>query len=251
MNGARDRFAVVLVEPGDSLNVGAVARAMMNLGFRDLRLVAPRDHSRHRARITAVHAAPLLDTLTVHDRFEDALADVEEAVGLSGRAGGGRPNHVTLPEWSADLAAGPARRTALVFGPEDNGLRQEHLDLCRHVVRIPSDEECPSFNLSQAVLLVLYEITRALPVADAASPEPAPPDAPTGNDYAQLDRIVESVMRRTGFLREGTPAPVPGTVRGLLRRPPMSRQEMGILLGLFGRIDRTLGRLGAGPRDDE
>jgi tRNA/rRNA methyltransferase len=148
------------------------------------------------------------------------------------------------------VAGDPARRIALVFGPEDNGLRQEHLDLCRHIVRIPSDDECPSFNLSHAVLLVLYEITRAVPAA-AATPAPVPPDVPSGNEYAQLDRIVESVMRRTGFLREGTPAPVPGTVRSILRRPQLSRQEVGVLLGLFGRIDRTLGRLGTHPGDHE
>lgn len=234
-------FHVVLVEPAESLNVGAVARAMMNLGFRHLHLVAPVGYERARAAITACWAEPLLDSLTIHERFEDAIADVQLVVGLSGRTGKNREPYTTLPEWVSTLPAHPIPKTALVFGPEDNGLRQEHLDLCRWIIRIPSTEENPSFNLAQAALLVLYEIQRTL------APLPAmenAPDAPTGNDYQQLDRLVEAVMTESGFLRSGTPAPVPGTVRNLFRRLDLSPQEMGIMLGLFNRIYKSL-RYGA------
>ena len=244
-----DNFHIILVEPEKSLNVGAAARAMRNLGFRHLHLVAPRGYDRAAANVTACWAEPLLDSLVIHETFADAIAPMEEVIGLSGRAGANPALFQTLPEWAAELPARAGRRTALVFGPEDNGLRQEHLSACQRIVRIPAAAENPSFNLAQSVLLVLWEITKALPAGASAT---TATDTPTGNDYAQLNRLVGAVMTESGFVREGTPAPVPGVVRNLFRRLECDRHEMGILLGLFGKVQTMLRRTNpsASPFDD-
>ncbi len=241
-SNALDQFHVVLVEPAESLNVGSVVRAMMNLGFRHLHLVAPRRYDAARARITACSAGqPLLESLVIHERFEEALFGMEEVVGFAMREGENPAHFVTLPAWATDLPARQQRKTALVFGPEDNGLRNEHLEQCRWVVRIPSAFEFPSFNLAQSVLLVLYEITKAFPVSSAPPALPTPTDdVPTWNAYYQLDRLLDSVMGESGFVRPGTPEPVPGVVRNLFRRLPLNGHEMRILLGLFGRLNTTL-----------
>jgi TrmH family RNA methyltransferase len=238
----RDDFCVVLVETEESRNVGSAARAMANLGFADLRLVAPVGLDRGRAHVTAHHAAPLVDAAAFHGSLGEALADVHEAVAFSGRAASGRLNAVeSLPEWAAGLGGPTSRRVALVFGPEGSGLRQEHLDLCARTVRIPAPGEYPSFNLAQAVLLALWEVSRALD--DGGEVPQAPPEPlPTGAEFDRLDQIVLGVMRESGFLRDGTPVPVPGTVKNLLRRLAPDRREMGILLALFGKVGRELGR---------
>ncbi len=236
-----DSFHIVLVEPEKSLNIGAVARAMMNLGFRHLHLVAPREYDRQIANVTACWATPLLDSLIIHDTFAEAVGGMEDVVGLSGRDAGTAAHFVTLSQWSDALANRSSRTTALVFGPEDNGLRQEHLNQCSRIIRIPSTEENPSFNLAQSVLLVLYEITKSLP-ADPSLSSARSQNTPTWNDYFQLDRLLDAVMQESGFAREGTPAPVPGLVKNLFRRLELNPQEMGILLGLFGKIDTNLRR---------
>lgn len=238
----RNCFHIVLVEPADSLNIGSVARAMMNLGFRHLHLVAPPHFERQYAGITARRAFPILDAIQWHETFADAIADVEEVVGLALVEGQPPSNAVTLPRWSANLPARMPRKIALVFGPEDNGLREEHLNLCRWSVRIPSEAQFSAFNLAQSVLLVLYEITRTLPVITA--PTLPAQTLPTANDYAQLDRHVEQVMQLSGFLRDGSPRPVPGTIQSLLRRMEPNQREMGILLALFARVHKTLQRAG-------
>lgn len=235
-----DSFHVVLVESGESLNVGAVARAMMNLGFRHLHLVAPRRYDPGRAEVTARSAKPLLESLVIHQRFEAAVSEMEEVVGFALRKGESRSHFVTLPQWALDLPARPLRTTALLFGPEDDDLRQEHLEKCRWVVRIPSAQPFPSFNLAQSVLLALYEIAGVLPGAPAAAPLLPAEEVPTGNEYYHLDRLLDAVMAESGFVRPGTPEPVPGVVRNLFRRLPMSRHEMRILLALFGRLRSTL-----------
>lgn len=236
-----DNFHVVLVEPQNPLNVGSVARAMMNLGFRHLHLVAPQNYNRETANVTACWAIPILDSLTIHETLADAIGDCETVIGLGERAG--QSGHfVTLPQWAGDLPSVPRHKTALLFGSEDSGLRQEHFNQCRYVVRIPSTEEFPSFNLAQSVLLVLWEIAQAVPETSAPQTDTR---APTWNDFFQLDRLLDSVMTEGGFVRSGSPGPAPEMVKNLFRRLDLSPHEVGLLLSLFGRLQTTLRRNGS------
>ncbi len=246
-----DNFHVVLVEPQTSRNVGSTARAMMNLGFRHLHLVAPRGYDRAAADVTAVWATPVLDAARIHDTLEEAVAPMREVVALSEREGRNPAYFVTLPEWSGRLPTRAARETALVFGPEDSGLRQEHLNQCSWVVRIPSTAAFPSFNLAQSVLVVLYEITRTfgddvsafLPAVPVKG-DSQTPGVPTWNDFHQLDRLLDSVMREGGFIRGGSPLPAPDMVKNLFKRMELNTHEIGLLMSLFGRLQTTLTRRG-------
>jgi TrmH family RNA methyltransferase len=233
---ALERFHVVLVEPGDPLNVGSVARAMSNLGFRRLHLVAPPRWDAARAAQTACWATDVLEGAQVHATLAEALAPMQEVVGFTARHGRNRPRHVLLPAWVAGLAAAPPLERALLFGPEDNGLSAEHISACRWLVRIPSAGENPSFNLAQAVLLTLFELSRLEWPAEAAPPAPRAREG----DLQQLERLVEEAARRSGFYGKGTPEPLPGLVKHLLRRIEPDTRELPVLLGLFDRINRTL-----------
>lgn len=227
---------VVLVEPGDSLNVGAVARAMSNLGFANLHLVAPPRYDADRAAISACWATPLLAQARVHADLSGALADMQHVVGFAAREGRHRPQQLLLHEWAGRMADLPPARTALLFGPEDHGLTQEHLSHCQWLVRIPSAAENPSFNLAQAVLLALYELTRR---DWPAAAEPVR-DLPPVQELSQLERLVGEVLRRCGFYYGGTPRPIPDTVNHLLRRIVPDRRELPVLMGMFGKINRAL-----------
>jgi TrmH family RNA methyltransferase len=242
----QNHFHVVLVEPENSLNIGAVARAMMNLGFSHLHLVAPPQFALDRAGVTARNASALLETLQIHETLADAVSNQENVVGLSLRPGKTPARFLTLPEWSSTLPFGIPQNTALVFGPEDNGLRQEHLNLCRWIIRIPSTTAFAEFNLAQSVLVVLYELARVLSSEGIPQPERTADALPTWNDFVQLDRMLDSVMQESGFVRPGSPVPTPDKVKNLFRRLEMNAQEMGMMMALFSRIDKTLER----RRDD-
>lgn len=234
--------SVVLVEPQDSLNIGSVARAMKNLGYHRLVLVAPERYSESRALITACGGGDLLSSVTIVNSLEEALGSAKNVVGFSARTGKNRVTVESLPAWTSTLLNQPLVETALVFGPEDTGLRQEHLELCRHVVSIPTYSSYSSYNLAQAVLLVLFALRH--PPQDLqsqfAEASNSALDRPSWNDFFQLDRLVLETLRRAEFIRKGTPAPIPGVIKGLLRRIDPSRREMGILLGMFGKINTVL-----------
>lgn len=234
-------FSVVLVEPQDSRNVGAVARAMKNLGFTTLHLVAPRHFDQKLARGTACWAEDVVDSAQHHQSLQAALASFEDVVGFSAREGRNLSQFVTLSEWTAMLGAAPLRRTALVYGREDNGLSREEADLCRLIVRIPSHAEFPSFNLAQAVLLTLWELRRALGALEQGLEgvsEALPPA--DWQKYAKLDELMESVLHSTNFYRPGTPNAIRGMVKNLLRRMQLDEREMRVVLGIVARIEKGL-----------
>lgn len=237
-----DLIHIVLVEPGESLNVGSVARAMKNLGFGNLHLVAPDRYNPTKAAMTACWATDVLESLIMHDSLESACGPMEKVVGFTTRQGRNRTNNFLLGDWAAKFRQEPAK-TALVFGPEDTGLTHEHLEHCGAHIRIPACIEYPSYNLSQAVLLALYELHGQILSNDISSQTKRLPQA---KDFYQLDRLVENVLVESGFTREGSPQPVPGLIKNLMRRTEPDQREMGILLAMFSRIDRNLKRLKEG-----
>jgi TrmH family RNA methyltransferase len=226
---------VVLIEPKDSRNVGAVARAMQNLGYYDLALVSPRNWDREQAGVLARNATGILDNALVCADVTAAIMGCTEVVGVALREGENPTRFLTLPQWAARRESG--HRTALLFGPEDDDLRREHLEKCRYVVRIPSSAAYPSFNLAQSVLLVLYELERT----GAISAEKKA-DWPEEREWTVFEGLLNTVMTESGFTRPGSPAPVPGAVRNLFRRTHATRHELSLLTALFGRLQSALRR---------
>jgi TrmH family RNA methyltransferase len=235
-----DLIHIVLVETQDSINIGNVARAMSNLGFHHLHLVAPRGWDIGRAKASGCGAEALLDSLKIHPDLPSALSDIQDVIAFSARAGKNRPTPTALIPWMNDFMSAPVKTTALVFGPEDTGLTNEHLLNCGTVVRIPTSKENSSFNLSQAVLLALYELSRNR--KDLVHPEQKF-EAPSWSEQLQLGKIVDSVMWDTNFYRKETPHTIPGLVRQLIFRIKPDIRELAILLGMFSSIrsfiDRT------------
>jgi tRNA/rRNA methyltransferase len=166
MREALSRVRVVLVEPQEPMNVGAVARAMRNFGLARLYLVNPAPRVgppwAREAYWLAVHAEEILDRAVAVDSLMEALADVELVVATTGRPRELYPAPV-VPAWEV-----PARvlsvegEVALVFGRETFGLTNEELALAHVVGTIPTAPEQPSLNLAQAVVVFAYELFKAV-----------------------------------------------------------------------------------------
>jgi TrmH family RNA methyltransferase len=235
-----ENFHIVLVQPQHSLNIGSAARAMMNLGFKNLVLVKPENFDLKKASVTARWAAPLVENAVFPESLKEALGSFNEVVGFGGRYDQNKYENVSLPEWIKTVDKNSKQKTALVFGPEDRGLSTSESDHCRYLVRIPSTEAYPSFNLAQAVLLVLYELSRL--EWQESLPGREERELPERNDFHQMERMLDEILVETGFYREGTPDPVPGVIKRLFQRMNPDQREMRILLAMIGRIARRLGK---------
>ena len=233
----------VLVEPTAAGNVGAAARALANLGFDELVLVAPQcDPRGPEARRMAVDAADLLDRATIADDLNAALEGAGTVVGTTGRTGKHRRPHFRLDELVPELAAlARAAPLAIVFGREAHGLSDAELDRCTHLVHFPASAAYPSFNLAQSVLLVAYELRLALD-GPPASPALEPP-APHEEREAML-RHLEHALRGIGYLHEDTAEPMMRRIRRILGRASLSAGDVAVFRGMARQVLWLAGRCG-------
>ncbi|HZP46828.1 MAG TPA: RNA methyltransferase [Candidatus Binataceae bacterium] len=229
-----DRFAFVMVRPKSPGNIGATARAMKNMGFADLRLVAPQRHDATRAAAMAVHAADILEQARTYPDLEAALADRTLVVGTTARRGLYRSEARTLRDAAADLAAcAAANQIAMLFGPEDFGLTNEDLKHCQRLITIPASPAYASLNLAQAVLLVAYELRLALQ---------HPGDLPTtvqlagANEVEAMFQRLTSALLAIGFLPAENPDHLMMTLRAMLGRGGIRPRELDILSGIARQV---------------
>ncbi len=241
-----DNFAFVLVSPKASGNVGAAARALKNMGFADLRLVAPRDYDPRVAAAMAVHAGNVLARARIYPDLVAALDDRMLSVGTTCRSGPYRSETRALRDVAPDLIAKSAvNRVAIVFGPEDFGLSNLEIAQCQRLITIPTAEDYPSLNLAQAVIVVAYELRIA---ADMALARPAPPGieefAPAGA-VEEMHRRMADALISIGFLPDDNPDHLMLTLRAMFGRSGIRPRELDILNGLARQICWVAGAGGA------
>ncbi len=225
---------IVLVEPRNPLNIGAVARAMSNFGFTRLRLVRPYSVAFEEAR-SAVGASHILQQAEVFEQLRDAIADCTLVVGTTSVA----QRELKQPLRRLELGARLIRQhvlsspAALLFGSERYGLTTDDLSYCHWLMRIPTRREHGSMNLGQAVAVCLYELVRN-PRAARAEPK-ARSLAPA----EQLDRLVDlmtEVLANVGFIKPRIEASSLQKLRRLVRRMHLNAEDAQVWLGIFRQI---------------
>ena len=232
-----DKLCVVLVEPKGSGNIGSVARVMKNFGFGELRLVQPRaSHLGAEARNMAVSAIDLLERAKVYENLALALADRNLSLGTTRRFGKYREELLHPAEAATTIAAlAKTAKAAMVFGPEDTGLRTEDLDLCQYCVTIPTHADLPSMNLAQAVAVCLYEASLkfSAPAADDKTQGKRPA---LGKNLEAMFMQMRQVLFEVGFLNPQNPEHLVRAFRRMLARQGLTEHEVQILRGLWDKI---------------
>ena len=225
-------IVVVLVEPKEGGNVGAVARAIKNTGLGGLRLV--------RAPRLGVPARRMawrsLDVLRRAKRFAslpDAVRDCVRAVGFTARPQRTVTGIQALPAIAHGILGHAARgRVALVFGPESRGLSRAELGCCQDVMRIPVSPRQPSLNLAQAVMVVGYEL---LVARLGLRPAPAGGARPTGGPGPKHPASVEDILAVEAAWAEGLKA----LGYGELRRGALADRILRRWRSIFDRAALT------------
>lgn len=156
-----DQPVIILVRPQLGENIGMCARAMLNCGLTEMRLVAPRDGwPNPSAGPACAGADSVLENVRVYATVAEATADLHWTAATTARPRGMNKPIVT-PEQAAGHAmttiAQEGGRAGILFGAERTGLENEELAECQAIVNIPANPEFSSFNLAQAVLLLSYE----------------------------------------------------------------------------------------------
>ena len=229
---------IILVGTTHPGNIGAVARAMKNMGLSDLMLVEPRYFPHAEAAARASGAEDILDTARVVSSLEEAISDCTFVTGASARSRSiGWPS-MAPRECAARLAEESAHSTvAAVFGPEKSGLTNEHLDLCNTLLSIPTDPDFSSLNLAMAVQILTYELRLA--GQQALQAPQAQPDSPpaTAGELEYFYEHLEQVLHASGFLDPDNPRLLMRRLRRLFVKAEPDKNEINILRGILTALN--------------
>jgi tRNA/rRNA methyltransferase len=185
---------IVLVQPQLGQNIGKAARAMLNFGLTEMRLVAPRDGWPNPDAGPAASGADIvLEKAQVFDSVEEAIADCSTVYASTVRRRD-LVMPVLTPEAMAGEIASSAARSAILFGPERSGLETGHVALASAIVTVPINPDFGSLNLAQAVILLAYEWSKSgsLAVPPEKVLEPAAPHGELDGMIRQLEGELEA-----------------------------------------------------------
>lgn len=230
------RLRIVLVEPQEAGNVGAVARAMKNFGFGELWIVGTHPQLLPVAGWWASGADDLLAAAHFAPTLLDAIGDAHVTVATTSMRGRTTPVTFSPKTLAAKFASLANDQTlALVFGREDSGLTREELVLCQHTAAIPANARFPTMNLAQSACVFCYELSSIEP---AEAPRALP-------DAATIERIHErarALLLATGFLHENNPDRIYDDLRAIVARAELDEREATIALGILRQLEWALRR---------
>lgn len=237
--------AIILVRPQMGENIGAAARAMLNFGLTDLRLVDPRDGWPNARAIAMASGAAgrVLDRARIFPTLAAAMEGIDYAFATTARG-----RELTKPVHTPATAMAQARQmvadgrgVALMFGPERTGLENDDVARASAIVTVPVNPDFPSLNLAQAVLLMGYEWGRdSLPARPSAHPgRPEMEDPAPRIEIEKLADTYEARLTEAGFFFPDTKAAsMKLTLRNMWSRLDMTRGDIRIFHGILRQLIR-------------
>ncbi|WP_111557480.1 RNA methyltransferase [Paracoccus sediminilitoris] len=233
---------IILVRPQMGENIGAAARAMLNFGFTEMRLVEPRDGWPNPKAVAMASgaAARVLDQAKVYPTLAQAMEGIDYAYATTAR-GRELTKPVHTPATAMEQARSHPGRSAIIFGPERTGLENDDIARANAIVTVPVNPEFPSLNLAQAVLLMGYEYGR-----DILPPEPHPhlrrSDAQDMADRIEIERLGdhydEQLSKAGFFFPETKAASMRLSMRNMWSRLNLTRGDVRMLHGVLRQLTR-------------
>ncbi len=229
-------IAIVMVEPENQGNIGAVARAMKNFGLKELYLVRPKDEIGEFARKIAANAQDILDNAKILSSFEEVKKKFNLIYGTTAIPAKRSTNvlRITItPTQLANTISNAKGKIAILLGRESHGLSNKELEECDAVVTIPSSQEYPTLNVAMAGTIIFYELFQKIRYRRK-------------NKFRIVDnKTKELLIEKLKEIVSRTNLP-PHKVRLIIRafrnfigKSVLSDKEARLLLTAFSRIDKA------------
>ncbi len=227
-----ERVVIVLVDPQEGANVGAVCRAMKTMGLSKLAIVGEKEYPEERVKALAVHAADIWENHRRYPTLKEAVKESVLVVGSTRRRGKKRKYFSLTPEQLAErISLTGEGEVSIVFGRESDGLTDGELALCHAGVKIPTSESFPSLNLSQAVQIIAYTLFKELTPLTSFIPI----------KEERINQVVETIaeaFEMIKFYKQDERQEVENFFHDILGRSTLSEKEAQRLEKIFIKMSR-------------
>jgi len=223
---------IILVRPQLGENIGKAARAMLNFGLTEMRIVNPRDGWPNPSAGPAASGADIvLEQAEVFDTLAEATADISHIYATTVRKRG-VTKPVLTPEEAAGQIVNAEGRSAILFGAERSGLETDEVAFARSIITVPINPQFGSLNLAQAVILCAYEWSKHQALESPPKVELDPP-APQAELDGMIEQLFELLDRRDYFFPPERTGATQLTLRNLLTKPGWNSLEIRTLRGVL------------------
>lgn len=250
------KIKIVLIETSHPGNIGAVARAMKNMGLSQLVLVNPKEFPSQVASARASGAADVLDSAVKVDSLDAAVADCQLVVGASARM-----RKVSWPQLDVRQTATLAMDTlnacetaapvAILFGREDSGLSNAEMDKCHYLAHIPTNPTYSSLNIAAAVQVFVYELLMATEIKSVHQAEGYRHQQASGERMEGFYDHLYQALQDIEFLDPAKNARFMRRMRRLFNRSQLDVKEVDILRGILTAAQRQAEQLQAFKKESD
>lgn len=241
MNESKQAPIIILARPQLGENIGKAARAMLNFGLKEMRIVAPRDGWPNPDAGPAASGADIvLEKAQVFETVADAVADCSHVYATTVRKRGVTKQVITPAEAAAEYQSNNGR-SAILFGAERSGLEGHEVDAARKIITVPINPEFGSLNLAQAVILCAYEWSKTQKLESPPATDLAPP-APQKELDGMIEQLFELLDERGYFFPEDRTPVTQSTLRNLMTKPAWNSGEVRTMRGVLSVIRTGKGK---------
>jgi tRNA/rRNA methyltransferase len=226
---------ILLNEVEGPINLGSICRAMANTGFAQLRYTGPINKDDFQAGRFALHATDILESAHHAEDFGELIKEIDILFGFSPREPWPDGRNLDLDQFHTHYqeAQSEGRTIGLLFGNEAHGLANEHLARCTYRVALPAHEDYPSLNLSQAVMVVLWECRRKASKQTAlATPNP---ERATAAEKEALVQNIRGFLDELEFLNPQNPDHLWMEILPIFKARDWTSREITLLHAIFGK----------------
>jgi len=230
----------ILFKPQLAENIGACARALKNFNFNKLRLVSPKMiFPNDKILATSVGAKDVIISSKVYTAFEDAIQDINCVIVTSSRIR--KKNYRYLPI-SYLKKINFKKKVAIVFGPEASGLSNDELSYADYIIKLPTNKNFQSLNLSHSLIIICYEIFKILNKKNLKYKLTKKNKRIKKTDLIKFVNFLISSLDTIGFLQpDHKRKSMIQNIRTIFHKMNLSDKEMRILMGIFSSLKNRKG----------
>lgn len=229
---------IILVRPQLGENIGKVARAMLNFGLDELRIIDPRDGwPNPSAGPSAAGADIVLEKAVVYDDLASAVDDCHHIYATTVRKRGVTKPVLTPGEAAIEIFQSQLR-SAIMFGPERSGLESDDVTVAKSIITVPINPEFGSLNLAQAVILCAYEWSKTQKLAMPSYCE-IEPTAPQNELEGLINQLYDGLETKGYFYPPERTGATQRTLRNILTKPQWNSLEIRTLRGVINALEKS------------
>ena len=227
----------ILVRPQIGENIGSVARAIKNFNITKLRIVNPRcGWPNQKALVTSVGARDILKSTKIYHSLEKSLGDLDIIFATSSRIRKVNKRIISVVDLKKKIKT--KHKIGIVFGPEASGLSNNEISYADYLVKIPTNKNFTSLNLSHSAIIFSFELFKFFSKKKNTFISRYKSSLATKSEVNKFLNFMIKNLDQRGFLQpDHKRNSMIRNINNIFHRINLSDQEIRVLLGIFSTLN--------------